>query len=413
MPEGFPPMDLPPQPAVFAPDYAPEDIAEIAAEAARGRRPAEGADRRRRERPDRRGRARSRRSSPEATAGAAAAGRAAPPRCPVLAGRGGSYRGRPMRRYLEILRTPHVGRAVRGARCSRGCRSGSTGSRSCCCCARRPARSAIAGAAAGALALGTGLGAPLAAAADRRARRARAARARRGQRAAAARRDRRSRRAGAPAAALVAAALVAGARVPAGLVGAARAATRVLFGDRPDADAGRVRAGLRADRVDLHRRRRCSPPRSSSCSSRRRRCSCRRSRVLAGTVALVAALPPAPRTRVASRRGRPAGRARRAGHPHARRVDAAGRLRVRRARGRAARRSPTPRARPELAGVLIALWSLGSVAGGLAYGARPRRGVARERPPARRAAAAAQLPPARARDLAGGDGAARRAGRAC
>jgi len=31
MPEGAPPMDLPPQPAVFAPDYAPEDIAEIAA----------------------------------------------------------------------------------------------------------------------------------------------------------------------------------------------------------------------------------------------------------------------------------------------------------------------------------------------------------------------------------------------
>jgi manganese catalase len=30
MPESFPPMDLPPQPAVFAPDYAPEDIAEIA-----------------------------------------------------------------------------------------------------------------------------------------------------------------------------------------------------------------------------------------------------------------------------------------------------------------------------------------------------------------------------------------------
>jgi Mn-containing catalase len=30
MPEGFPPMDLPPQPAVFAPDYSPEDIAEIA-----------------------------------------------------------------------------------------------------------------------------------------------------------------------------------------------------------------------------------------------------------------------------------------------------------------------------------------------------------------------------------------------
>ena len=30
-PEGFEPNDLPPQPAVFAPDYAPEEIAEIAA----------------------------------------------------------------------------------------------------------------------------------------------------------------------------------------------------------------------------------------------------------------------------------------------------------------------------------------------------------------------------------------------
>jgi Mn-containing catalase len=29
-PEGFPPVDLPPQPAVFAPDYAPEEITEIA-----------------------------------------------------------------------------------------------------------------------------------------------------------------------------------------------------------------------------------------------------------------------------------------------------------------------------------------------------------------------------------------------
>ena len=29
-PEGVPPRDLPPQPAVFAPSYAPEEIAEIA-----------------------------------------------------------------------------------------------------------------------------------------------------------------------------------------------------------------------------------------------------------------------------------------------------------------------------------------------------------------------------------------------
>ena len=31
MPQGFPPIDLPAQPAVFAPDYNPEDIAEVAA----------------------------------------------------------------------------------------------------------------------------------------------------------------------------------------------------------------------------------------------------------------------------------------------------------------------------------------------------------------------------------------------
>src|SRR5215217_3911211 len=30
MPPSFPPMDLPPQPAVFAPDYSPDDIAEVA-----------------------------------------------------------------------------------------------------------------------------------------------------------------------------------------------------------------------------------------------------------------------------------------------------------------------------------------------------------------------------------------------
>ena len=36
-PEGVPPMDLPSQPDVFAPDYAPEEIAEIAAKLRRAR----------------------------------------------------------------------------------------------------------------------------------------------------------------------------------------------------------------------------------------------------------------------------------------------------------------------------------------------------------------------------------------
>ena len=39
-PEGFPPNDLPPQADVFAPDYAPEEIARDRPEAAQGRRPA-------------------------------------------------------------------------------------------------------------------------------------------------------------------------------------------------------------------------------------------------------------------------------------------------------------------------------------------------------------------------------------
>ena len=50
MPEGVPPFDLPPQPAVFAPDYAPEDIAQIAAKLRDAAGLPEGADGRRRER---------------------------------------------------------------------------------------------------------------------------------------------------------------------------------------------------------------------------------------------------------------------------------------------------------------------------------------------------------------------------
>ena len=42
-PEGAPAHDLPPQPAVFAPDYTPEEIAEIAEKLRTAGRPAEGA----------------------------------------------------------------------------------------------------------------------------------------------------------------------------------------------------------------------------------------------------------------------------------------------------------------------------------------------------------------------------------
>ena len=65
--------------------------------------------------------------------------------------------------------------------------------------------------------------------------------------------------------------------------------------------------------------------------------------------------------------------------------------------------------RPELSGVLVALWAFGSVTGGLIYGARTRRGTLaglhlRDRP-----AAAALVPAARARGLARRHGGARAA----
>ena len=66
--------------------------------------------------------------------------------------------------------------------------------------------------------------------------------------------------------------------------------------------------------------------------------------------------------------------------------------------------------RPELAGVLIAIWSVASLAGGLAYGAMPRRGSLARVHLQVALAAAALLPPARARRLARDDGAARRPG---
>ena len=50
-PEGAPANDLPSQPAVFAPGYDPEEIAEIVTRAAQGRRPSDEGHRRRRQRP--------------------------------------------------------------------------------------------------------------------------------------------------------------------------------------------------------------------------------------------------------------------------------------------------------------------------------------------------------------------------
>jgi hypothetical protein len=95
--------------------------------------------------------------------------------------------------------------------------------------------------------------------------------------------------------------------------------------------------------------------------------------VLAGTVVLVAALPPQPRADADAppRRGRLGALA----APGIRTL-VGSMLPVGFALGATEVALPAfadAHGRPELSGVLIAIWSLGSLAGGLAYGARPRR----------------------------------------
>ena len=150
-----------------------------------------------------------------------------------------------MRRYLEILRSPHVARCS-PRRCWRGCRSASTGSPSCCSSSAETGSFGAAGAAAGALALGTGLAAPLA------ARLIDALGARMLLVLAGGPRRRLLALIGAGAARapgrrpLVAAAFVAGAAFPPASSVRARAVPAAVR--RPArAAAGRVRAGLRAD----------------------------------------------------------------------------------------------------------------------------------------------------------------------
>ncbi len=146
MPEGFPPTDLPPQPAVFAPDYAPEEIGEIAAPPAQGT-------------PDS---ARSRPAwSPSRSAGAGleprrTAGRAQRGARPAvrLVSCGG------VRLYLEILRTPTVARLF-GASLLARLPMGINGLAIVLLVQAETGSFGAAGAASGALALGTGLGAPL------------------------------------------------------------------------------------------------------------------------------------------------------------------------------------------------------------------------------------------------------------
>jgi MFS family permease len=98
--------------------------------------------------------------------------------------------------------------------------------------------------------------------------------------------------------------------------------------------------------------------------------------VVVGTTALVAALPPEDAEEVAEQRGAQRGRLGALAAPGIRTL-VASMLPVGFAFGALEVALPAfadAEGRPELAGVLVAVWSLGSLTGGLIYGARPRRG---------------------------------------
>ena len=272
-----------------------------------------------------------------------------------------------MRRYLAILRTPVVARLF-GASLLARLPMGINGLAIVLLLREETGSFGVAGATAGALALGTGLAAPLTARAiDTLGERVLLVLA--AVSAAALLAVIALARAGAPAAALVAAALIAGAAFPPAS-SVLRTRYPVLFGDRPELIQGAFAldsvltetiftAGplLTAALVVLF-----EPAAALLVSA---------AALLAGTVALVAALPPQEERVAPADNGRLGALA----APGIRTL-VASMLPVGFAFGALEVALPAfadAEGAPELAGVLIAIWSLGSVAGGLAYGARPRR----------------------------------------
>jgi MFS family permease len=276
-----------------------------------------------------------------------------------------------MDRYLEILRTPHVGRLFAASLLAR-LPIGINGLAIVLLVKAETGSFGAAGAAAGALALGSGLGAPLTArlidALGARTLLVLASISASGLLALIA-----LARAGAPTPTLVAAALVAGVSFPP-TSSVLRAHYPRLFGDRPTL----LQSAFALDSVLTESIFTFAPlltaglvvvfePAAALLVSG--------AAIVAGTFALVAALPvdeahaseapdaarsrlgalaaPGIRTLVGSML--PVG-------------FAFGALEV------ALPAFADHEGRPELAGVFIALWALGSVAGGLTYGARPRRG---------------------------------------
>jgi MFS family permease len=272
-----------------------------------------------------------------------------------------------MRGYLTILRTPHVGRLFATSLLAR-LPIGINGLALVLLLRAENGSFAIAGATAGALALGTGLGAPLTARViDGFGERMLIALA--ATSAAALLAELALARAGAPVASLVGAALVAGASFPP-TSSVVRTRYPVLFAGRPELIQGAyaldsvlteamftVGPLLTAALVVL-----IAPAAALLVSV---------AAMVVGSVAMVAALPP----------GAPADKAERGrlgalAAPGIRTL-VASMLPVGFAFGALEVAIPAfadAEGRPELSGVLIALWAAGSVAGGLAYGARPRRG---------------------------------------
>jgi MFS family permease len=274
-----------------------------------------------------------------------------------------------MRQYLEILRTPHVMPLFAASLLAR-LPLGINGLAIVLLVKAETGSFGAAGAAAGALALGSGLCAPLAArlidALGPRMLLLLAVICAAGLLAVIA-----LARTGAPGAALVAAAFLAGAAFPP-TSSVLRAQYPVLFAERPALMQGAfaldsvltesiftVAPLITAGLVVLF-----EPAAAILLSA---------AAVIGGTVALVAALPPVDRS---AEPPPPAGRLGALAVPGIRTL-VASMLPVGFAFGALEVALPAfadHEGQPELAGVLVALWALGSVTGGLAYGARPRRG---------------------------------------
>lgn len=274
-----------------------------------------------------------------------------------------------MQQYLQILRTPHVARLFAASLLAR-LPLGINGLAIVLLVKEETGSFGAAGAAAGALALGSGLCAPIAArlidALGPRMLLLLAVVCAAGLLAVIG-----LARAGAPGVALVAAAFLAGAAFPP-TSSVLRAQYPILFSDRPALMQGAfaldsvltesiftVAPLITAGLVVLF-----EPAAAILLSA---------AAVIAGTVALVAALPAddGMREEPAS-----AGRLGALAVPGIRTL-VASMLPVGFAFGALEVALPAfadQEGEPELAGVLVALWALGSVTGGLAYGARPRRG---------------------------------------